>query len=233
MKALCKNQPARFLDRESLRRLYVEEGLTQKEIARRYKRAQTTVSSALHAYGIEAGMARGERHGMWKGGVTISSGGYRWIRCPDHPHRNQGNYVQEHRLVMERVLGRYLRPEEVVHHIDDDRLNNAPENLQVFENNSKHIAETLKGKAPLRTEDGRMRWLQGCRVGATIAAANRRALKAYAQAHSTTTAHLRATLTPAALVLLKTELAQGRFECPPSSLIERASAGQLVPTAQS
>lgn len=37
----------------------------------------------------------------------------------------------EHRVVMERYLGRALCSEEIVHHIDGDQHNNAIENLQV------------------------------------------------------------------------------------------------------
>ncbi len=73
--------------------------------------------------------------------------GYILIRTANHPHNDRFGYVREHRLVMEKHLGRYLKPEEVVHHkgikfpigsienIQDDR----PENLQLFVNNSKHI----------------------------------------------------------------------------------------------
>ena len=37
-----------------------------------------------------------------------------------------------HRTVMEKNLGRPLRPGEVVHHKDGNHLNNAPENLEVM-----------------------------------------------------------------------------------------------------
>lgn len=38
----------------------------------------------------------------------------------------------EHRVVMERVLGRELFPGENVHHIDGDKRNNDPDNLELW-----------------------------------------------------------------------------------------------------
>jgi len=43
-----------------------------------------------------------------------------------------GKWPYEHRIVVERTLGRKLGPREHVHHINGDTLDNRPENLQVL-----------------------------------------------------------------------------------------------------
>ena len=43
-----------------------------------------------------------------------------------------------HRAVAERVLGRKLKPGEIVHHRDGNKQNYSPENLQVLQNQSEH-----------------------------------------------------------------------------------------------
>lgn len=59
-------------------------------------------------------------------GWTRSSSGYIFITLPN------GERIQEHRLIMEQILGRPLRPDEVVHHKNGIITDNRPENLEVM-----------------------------------------------------------------------------------------------------
>lgn len=79
---------------------------------------------------------RGENHPLWKNG-HIDKDGYRRVNV------SPGVVEYEHRLVMERHLGRKLTPKENVHHIDGDTLNNDPSNLQIV-TRSEHM--TIHGK---------------------------------------------------------------------------------------
>ena len=72
-----------------------------------------------HLYGVKK---IGKKNPNWKGGKTIDGEGYTHIRIP---YRD----VREHRLIVEKILGRLLTENEVVHHIDENRSNNINSNL--------------------------------------------------------------------------------------------------------
>ena len=88
--------------------------------------------------GIWASEQTGENSPSWKGGRTISTNGYMMVKQPEHPNAWKSGYIKESHLVMEQELGRYLTKEEVVHHNDKNRINDEPENLRLFENQTEH-----------------------------------------------------------------------------------------------
>lgn len=80
----------------------------------------------------------GERNSVWKGGRKIDAGGYILRLRPNHPHARRSGYVLEHRLVIEESIGRYLTPDEIVHHVNRNKTDNRLENLQVM-SEAEHI----------------------------------------------------------------------------------------------
>ncbi len=96
--------------------------------------------------GIKRKDMTGKNHPSWKGGRYIDKIGYILIYSPNHKFKTKKGYVLEHRLVVEKFIGRLLNPKEAVHHIDENKQNNKIENLMLFENNGKHIKFHLKIK---------------------------------------------------------------------------------------
>lgn len=84
------------------------------------------------------GTHAGKKNSNWKGGKAIADG-YVLLKRPGHPFANGRGYIRRGRLVMEIHLGRFLLPEEVVHHKgkkDDDRI----KKLRLFPNAAGHTA---------------------------------------------------------------------------------------------
>jgi len=100
-------------------------------------------------------------HGTnWKGGRIIREG-YVMIRKTDHPKAEQNGYVYEHRLIMEKKIGRYLKSLEVVHHINGKKNDNRIENLELHSTPLSHNAmeNLIKENVKLKKEIQKIRRL--------------------------------------------------------------------------
>lgn len=72
----------------------------------------------------------------WKGG-RYKKDGYIFVYSPNHPYAVANGYIREHRLVVEKQIGRYLKPGEQVHHLGE-RDNNQPQILMAFTCDGAH-----------------------------------------------------------------------------------------------
>ena len=165
---------ARTQELEALLRPLIEgRCLQQHAAAAQLGVSEDWVQRACSRLGLatqRTGPRSGEQHPGWKHGSKLIKG-YRYLYCADH-HSGQ-RYVAEHRLVVEREIGRPLRRSEVVHHIDGDSLNNAAANLQVFSSNAEHLRHELTGRTPNWTDDGKRK----IQAGILKAAASNRSRK--------------------------------------------------------
>ena len=76
--------------------------------------------------------AKGTGRQRRTGQVKVNARGYRVLYLPEHPMASKTGMILEHRMVMAEVLGRMLTPDEVVHHRNEDKQDNRPENLEVL-----------------------------------------------------------------------------------------------------
>jgi hypothetical protein len=132
-----------YKNKDWLYQKYITERFSSRGVAKLCNTNQATILKWLRVFNIPRrpqGNWRAERHYNWKGGRTYGGGGYIYVYQRGHPSASKDEYVYEHRLVMEEMLGRYLRPGETVHHKNGIKNDNRPENLALFESGGKHSA---------------------------------------------------------------------------------------------
>lgn len=88
---------------------------------------------------------KGKSNPNWRGGRSITQHGYVLVRVgKDHHLADVRGYAYEHRVVAEQKLGRKLKPIELVHHINGNRTDNHPENLETVGGNAEHYVHHRK-----------------------------------------------------------------------------------------
>lgn len=92
---------------------------------------------------------KGEKHPGWKGGKRITTQGYVEVLLPGHHRARGNNYVFEHILVAEEMIGRRLKKNEQVHHKNRIKTDNRRENLEILdggEHSRIHARERRRGE---------------------------------------------------------------------------------------
>ena len=102
-------------------------GLTPQAIYGRLLKAGIPLRSFSEAISLAAKRGRkrqqlGELNPRWRGGRSINKQGYIFVRI-------NGKQCPEHRVVLEKKLGRTLDSSEIGHHLNGVRDDNRPENL--------------------------------------------------------------------------------------------------------
>ena len=136
------------------------------DIAKEYGVTVQTIYAYLKKLGITRTNSEAhlnQKAWNYKGG-SIDSMGYR-LR-----HVN-GKQIREHRIIAAQNLNRPLRSGEVVHHINGDRADNRPENLEVHTSHAEHMREHMTSdEARKRGSKGLLKALENRKQKAALKA---------------------------------------------------------------
>jgi len=103
----------------------------------------------------------GHNNANWKGGKSLGRTNQKYTISLNHKHpKGHNGYVLEHRLIAEKVLGKYLPQSAVVHHINGDTFDNRNQNLVICENDSYH--QLLHRRKIALKECGHADWRKCC-----------------------------------------------------------------------
>jgi transposase len=135
---LQRNPQRKPLNVSELARLF-RGGTTIKTLAQKYSVSEATIKNRLRERGIQTD--------TFHKGYKVKDSGYIQVLLPNHPRADKSGYVPEHTLVMENHIGRYLKKNEVVHHINGVKGDNRIENLRLmtdFQHKCMHSGKERK-----------------------------------------------------------------------------------------
>jgi len=74
----------------------------------------------------------GEKNPNWGGGRAEDKYYFKRV-CKGHKHAEENGYVLEHILIAEKMLGRDIKNDEAVHHLDGNGKNNDIKNIHIMD----------------------------------------------------------------------------------------------------
>lgn len=97
----------------------------------------------------------GKNNPHWKGGRPELYKGRFMVYAPGHPGAKlcNGTYILEYRLIAEKKVGRPLKDDEIVHHVNGDVTDNRLSNLEIMtqsEHCTKHMLDRHKKRREVK-----------------------------------------------------------------------------------
>lgn len=137
---------------EQIQVLFNSPDFTTRKAAKKLNCAYRYVEKLLIAYGLpipenkkveKVINPKPSDYDKWLDGsrrMNIKSSPYFHVYIPEHPNAGNNRSMPEHRLIAERKIGRLLKDNEVVNHLNGDKKDNRPENLEVLSRNQHSAA---------------------------------------------------------------------------------------------
>ena len=135
--------------------------LNNKELIKKFDRSYISIYKKARRLGLyktkemefnNRSLARRyEKGANWKGGRKKNKAGYILVLDHEHPSSHVSGYILEHVMIAEKMIGRRLKHNEIVHHKNGVKTDNRPENLEVMDRGQHTILHHLGNKRSIET----------------------------------------------------------------------------------